>query len=109
MRANHRRAIFRRQFRAFHRPHFAEAAEGGALALVEEGDRIELDIPTRSIRLAIANEELLRRREVMEAQGLGAWKPVDRDRGISGALQAYSALATSASRGAVRDVSGLRR
>jgi len=52
---------------------------------------------------------LLRRREVMEAQGLGSWKPVDRNRRISGALQAYSALATSASRGAVRDVSGLRR
>ena len=82
---------------------------GGALALVEEGDRIEFDIPNRSIRLAISDEELLRRRDVMEAQGLGAWKPVDRDRGISGALQAYSALATSASRGAMRDVSGLRR
>jgi len=86
-----------------------EAAEGGALALVEDGDRIEFDIPNRSITLAISDEELLRRREVMEAQGLGAWKPVDRDRRISGALQAYSALATSASRGAVRDVSGLRR
>jgi dihydroxy-acid dehydratase len=52
---------------------------------------------------------LLKRRGIMEAQGLAAWKPADRNRRISGALQAYSAMATSASRGAVRDVSQLRR
>ncbi len=84
-----------------------EAAEGGALALVEEGDRIEIDIPQRSIRLAIADAEITRRREAMDAKGADAWKPATRQRTISAALQAYAALATSASRGAVRDVSGL--
>jgi len=86
-----------------------EAAEGGALALVEEGDRIEIDIPQRSIRLAIAGEELLRRREAMESKGAAAWKPATRQRTVSAALQAYAALATSASRGAVRDLGGLAR
>lgn len=86
-----------------------EAAEGGALALVEDGDRIEIDIPQRSIRLAIGEAELNRRRQAMEARGPGAWKPVARQRTVSAALQAYAALATSASRGAVRDVSGLGR
>ena len=86
-----------------------EAAEGGALALVEDGDRIEIDIPKRSIRLAIDDAELSRRREAMEARGAMAWKPGARQRKVSGALQAYAALATSASRGAVRDLSGLER
>jgi len=87
-----------------------EAAEGGAIALIEDGDTIEFDIPNRMIRLAIDDEELLRRRDVMEAQGLGAWKPAnERERRVSGALRAYAALATSASRGAVRDISQLRR
>jgi dihydroxy-acid dehydratase len=86
-----------------------EAAEGGALALVENGDRIEIDIPKRSIRLAIGDAELSRRREAMEARGAAAWKPGARQRKVSGALRAYAALATSASRGAVRDLSGLER
>ena len=86
-----------------------EAAEGGALALVEEGDRIEIDIPKRSIRLAIDDADLARRREAMTKKAAKAWKPATRARKISGALQAYAALATSAAKGAVRDVDAIRR
>jgi len=85
-----------------------EAAEGGAIGLVEEGDRIEIDIPNRSIRLAVSDEELARRRAAMEARGAQAWKPVQRDRPVSAALRAYAALTTSAARGAVRDVTQLK-
>ena len=81
-----------------------EAAEGGVIGLVEDGDRIEIDIPTRSIRLAVADEELHRRRAGMEGRGAKAWQPVQRDRQVSAALRAYAALTTSAARGAVRDV-----
>ncbi len=84
-----------------------EAAEGGAIGLVEEGDTIEIDIPNRSIRLAIDDDELAARRTAMEAKGRAAWKPVDRERPVSNALKAYAALTTSAARGAVRDVSQL--
>jgi dihydroxy-acid dehydratase len=86
-----------------------EAAEGGAVALVEEGDRIEIDIPRRSIRLDIGEAELERRRAAMESKGASAWTPATRQRTISPALQAYAALTTSAARGAVRDLSGLDR
>ncbi len=86
-----------------------EAAEGGAIGLVEEGDTIEIDIPNRSIRVALPDEELARRRAAMEAKGSDAWKPVDRQRQVSNALKAYAAMTTSASRGAVRDVSQLER
>ncbi|MGJ5813324.1 dihydroxy-acid dehydratase [Paludibaculum fermentans] len=86
-----------------------ESAEGGLLALVEENDRIEIDIPQRSIRLAVDEEELNRRRAAMEAKGPEAWKPAERQRTVSAALQAYAAMTTSAARGAVRDVSGLVR
>ncbi|MDG4604040.1 MAG: dihydroxy-acid dehydratase [Defluviicoccus sp.] len=82
-----------------------EAAEGGAIALIEPGDRIEIDIPKRSIRLAVDDAELDRRRAAMEARGAQAWRPAGRKRHVSPALQAYAALTTSASRGAVRDVS----
>jgi dihydroxy-acid dehydratase len=85
-----------------------EAAEGGAIALVREGDRIDIDIPNRRIAVAVSREELARRREQMEALGERAWQPASRERTVSAALQAYAALTTSASRGAVRDVSGLR-
>jgi len=81
-----------------------EAAEGGAIGLVEEGDRIEIDIPNRSIRLAVSDEELARRRAAMDARGDKAWRPADRKRKVSPALRAYAMLATSASRGAVRVV-----
>ncbi len=86
-----------------------EAAEGGAIGLVEENDIIEIDIPNRSIRLAIADSELAHRRSVMEAKGTLAWKPVNRMRVVSDALRAYAAMTTSADRGAVRDVSQLER
>jgi dihydroxy-acid dehydratase len=81
-----------------------EAAEGGAIALVEEGDTITIDIPRRSIRLDIPDEDLARRRAAMEARGTTAWKPRERTRNVSTALRAYALLATSASRGAVRIV-----
>ncbi|MBY0574823.1 MAG: dihydroxy-acid dehydratase [Undibacterium sp.] len=86
-----------------------EAAEGGAIGLVEEGDRIEIDIPNRRIHLAISDEILAGRRVAMEARGHNAWQPVQRERYVSQALQAYAALATSADRGAVRDISQLRK
>ncbi|WP_419899508.1 dihydroxy-acid dehydratase [Roseomonas sp. USHLN139] len=86
-----------------------EAAEGGTIGLVEEGDRIEIDIPNRVIRLAVPDEVLAERRAAMEARGEEAWQPVGRERVVSTALQAYAALTTSAARGAVRDVSQQRR
>ena len=86
-----------------------EAAEGGTLALVEEGDRIEIDIPNRRIHLAVSDEDLERRRAAMLARGLAAWKPAERQRPVSPALRAYAAMTTSASRGAVRDVSQVER
>jgi dihydroxy-acid dehydratase len=86
-----------------------EAACGGAIALVEEGDRIDIDIPHRRIHLAISDEELARRRGAMEAKGDQAWKPASRERYVSAALQAYAALTTSADTGAVRDVSQVQR
>jgi dihydroxy-acid dehydratase len=81
-----------------------EAAEGGTIGLVEEGDRIEIDIPARTIRLAVDEAELSRRRAAMEARGVAAWQPAKRKRKVSMALKAYAALTTSAARGAVRVV-----
>ncbi len=86
-----------------------EAAEGGAIGLVEEGDIIEIDIPARTIRVALSDDELEQRRAAMEARGAEAWKPRDRQRQVSAALRAYAAMTTSAARGAVRDVSQLER
>jgi dihydroxy-acid dehydratase len=85
-----------------------EAAEGGLIGLVEDGDTIEIDIPKRSIRLAVKEVEIENRRAAMAARGEGAWKPVARVRKVSAALQAYAAMTTSAARGAVRDVRGRR-
>uniref|UniRef100_UPI00333F4872 dihydroxy-acid dehydratase n=1 Tax=Castellaniella defragrans TaxID=75697 RepID=UPI00333F4872 len=85
-----------------------EAAEGGNIALVEDGDTIEIDIPNRRIHLAISDEALAARRAAMQARGARAWQPVARQREVSQALRAYAALATSADRGAVRDVNQLR-
>ncbi len=81
-----------------------EAAEGGAIGLVENGDIIEIDIPNRSVNVKLSVEELASRRETMGAKGKDAWKP-NRIRVVSQALRAYAALATSADKGAVRDVS----
>ena len=82
-----------------------EAAEGGAIALLEDGDRIRIDIPNRSIDVLLSDEELAERRKKMEAGGRDAYSPRTRRRHVSAALQAYAALTTSAARGAVRDVS----
>jgi dihydroxy-acid dehydratase len=81
-----------------------EAAEGGLIGLVEEGDTIELDIPNRSINLAVPDAELERRRAAMVAKGKAAWKPAPRKRAVSTALKSYAAFASSAARGAVRIV-----
>ena len=79
-----------------------EAAEGGAIGLVESGDLIEIDIPNRTINLAVTDAVLSARRAAQDAKG---WAPAkDRPRKVSAALQAYAALTTSAARGAVRDV-----
>ena len=86
-----------------------EAAQGGAIALVEDGDTIEIDIPNRRIHLAISDEVLATRRAAMEAKGADAWKPVKRERYVSAALQAYALLTTSADTGAVRDLSQIKR
>lgn len=86
-----------------------EAAEGGAIGLVEEGDIVKIDIPNRSIQLQVSDDVLATRRAAMEAKGNDAWKPVGRDRVVSPALRAYAAMTTSADTGAVRDVSQVER
>ena len=86
-----------------------EEAEGGAIGLVEEGDAVEIDIPKRSIHLAVPFDVLEQRREAMEARGAAAWKPQKRERQVSAALRAYAAMTTSADTGAVRDVSQVER
>ena len=86
-----------------------EAGEGGAIGLIEEGDTIEIDIPQRTINVAVDDNVLALRRTAMDALGDKAWKPLNRDRVVSNALKAYAAMTTSASRGAVRDVSQLER
>jgi len=82
-----------------------EAANGGAIGLVKNGDIIEIDIPNRSINIGITDDELASRRKEMESKGSLAWKPLNRQRVVSAALKAYAAMATSADKGAVRDVS----
>jgi dihydroxy-acid dehydratase len=86
-----------------------EAAEGGTIALVEEGDRIRIDIRQRSIELLVDAAVLERRRLDMLAKGSAAWTAEGRARPVSQALQAYAALTTSAARGAVRDLDQVRR
>ncbi|EJF98127.1 dihydroxy-acid dehydratase [Bartonella vinsonii subsp. arupensis Pm136co] len=82
-----------------------EAAEGGAIALVEEGDIIEIDIPNRTIHLLVDDVEMIHRRAKMEAKGKTAWQPIEkRERKVSKALKAYAAMTTSAARGAVRSI-----
>ncbi|RWQ50340.1 dihydroxy-acid dehydratase [Mesorhizobium sp.] len=82
-----------------------EAAEGGLIGLVHEGDTIEIDIPNRTIRLAVDDAELAARRAAMEAKGDAAWKPEEkRKRKVTMALRAYASMATSAAKGAVRYV-----
>jgi dihydroxy-acid dehydratase len=85
-----------------------EAAEGGAIGLVRDGDLIEIDIPGRRINLLVSDDELVDRRTDMDGKGKDAWRPLKRERLVSQALQAYAALTTSAARGAVRDLSQLK-
>ncbi|RVT97576.1 dihydroxy-acid dehydratase [Rhodovarius crocodyli] len=87
-----------------------EAAEGGNVGLIEEGDLIVIDIPNRTINVDVSDEVLAHRRAAMEARGADAWQPTEkRTRNVSTALKAYGAMATSAAKGAVRDVNALRR
>ncbi|BCK76361.1 dihydroxy-acid dehydratase [Acetobacter aceti NRIC 0242] len=85
-----------------------EAAEGGAIGLIEDGDIIEIDIPNRVLKTSVTDPELSTRRQKMDDRGVEAWKPV-RNRVVSTALKAYAALTTSAARGAVRDLAQLDR
>jgi dihydroxy-acid dehydratase len=86
-----------------------EAANGGAIGLVEDGDTIAIDIPARRIHLAVADAELARRRAAMTAKGDAAWKPARRARAVPKSLQAYALFTTSADRGAVRDLTQVKR
>ncbi|MHB1303705.1 MAG: dihydroxy-acid dehydratase [Acidiphilium sp.] len=86
-----------------------EAAEGGAIGLVEEGDIIAIDIPARKLDVKLDAATLAKRREAMEAKGEKAWHPANRQRVVTQALQAYAALTTSAANGAVRDVRQVQR
>jgi dihydroxy-acid dehydratase len=81
-----------------------EAADGGLIALVEDGDSVTVDIPNRIIRLNVADAVLAKRRAAMEAKGAAAWKPATRQRVVSAALKAYALFTTSAANGAVRDL-----
>ena len=85
-----------------------EAAGGGNIALIQNGDIVRIDIPNRSINVALSDEELNRRRQEMESKGTHAWKPTEiRPRKVSASLKAYAMLATSADKGAVRDLTVL--
>ena len=85
-----------------------EAAEGGAIALIQAGDIVDIDIPARTVNVRLSETELAARREAQEARGAAAWKPEARQREVSQALQVYAAMTTSAARGAVRDVTRVR-
>lgn len=85
-----------------------EAANGGNIGLVQSGDTIEIDIPNRSINIGITDQELEQRRKAMQAQS-NSWQPQNRQRPISAALKAYALMATSADRGAVRDLNQLQQ
>ncbi len=80
-----------------------EAASGGVIGLIEQGDRIRIDVATRTLEVLVDDEVLADRRAKMEASER-PWQPVDRERTVSKALRAYAALATSADKGAVRRV-----
>ncbi|MBN2645198.1 MAG: dihydroxy-acid dehydratase [Desulfuromonadaceae bacterium] len=85
-----------------------EAAEGGPIALVQDGDCVEIDIPGRTIRMLVPDSELQQRQTAILAKGSCAWQPASRQRPVSRALQAYAATTTSAARGAVRDLDQLK-
>jgi dihydroxy-acid dehydratase len=79
-----------------------EAAAGGVIGLVKDGDVINIDIASRSIEVAVSAEELQARRDEMNSRGKAAWKPLSRDRQVSMALKAYASMVSSADKGAVR-------
>ena len=84
-----------------------EAAEQGEIALIEENDQIEIDIPNRRINLMIDDATLTQRKNKMNAKGKDGWKPKPRERKVSQALKAYALMTTSADKGAIRDISRL--
>ncbi len=86
-----------------------EAAAGGAIGLVRDGDIIDISIPDRSINVRLSDEELAERRAEEEARGADAWTPTNRERVVSAALQAYAAMTTSADKGAVRDITQIQK
>lgn len=86
-----------------------EAANKGNIGLVRTGDIIEIDIPNRTINVGLTDAELSERRKEMEAKGDKAWKPSNRNRVVSKALEAYAAMASSADKGAVRDLNLIRK
>ncbi|MEM7035081.1 MAG: dihydroxy-acid dehydratase [Chloroflexota bacterium] len=86
-----------------------EAAEGGNIGLIEEGDTISINIHERTINVKLSDDELAERRRAMEAKGVEAWSPGERPRLVSRALEAYSLMVTSAAKGAVRDLSQLKQ
>lgn len=86
-----------------------EAANKGNIGLVRTGDIIEIDIPNRTINVGLTDAELSERRKEMEAKGDKAWKPANRNRVVSKALEAYAAMASSADKGAVRDLNLIRK
>jgi len=108
LRSAHRRPLLRRDLGLSIGHVSPEAAEGGTIGLVEEGDRIRIDIPNRQIDLLVEEATLAKRRQAMEANGDKAFQP-NRDRTVSQSLQAYALMTTSAARGAVRDISQLIR
>ena len=79
-----------------------EAAAGGIIGLVKDGDIISIDITSRNISVELSEQELAARREEMESRGPKAWKPVSRDRKVSKALRAYASMVSSADKGAIR-------
>ena len=86
-----------------------EAASGGVIALVQDGDPIEFDIPARRVHLDVSDDELARRRADMIARGDQAWKPLSRQRDVSTALRVYGLMASSADKGGARDLDRLAR
>jgi dihydroxy-acid dehydratase len=86
-----------------------EAAEGGNIGLIEEGDIIRINIHQRTINVNLSDEELTKRRGNMEAKGADAWSPGPRPRLVTKALEAYSLMVTSAAQGAVRDLNQLKQ
>lgn len=83
-----------------------EAAAGGEIALIQDGDMIEIDIPERKINVLISDEEMENRRKAEEAKGKDAYTPVGRNRVVSQALRAYALMASSADKGAIRVLPG---